>query len=121
MVAGALFEIDRSACVLTVVEVVLLVLLPPVGSFVPSEVTVALFDSTVPSATEERDLHVDGERRRTAGGEARACSCRSRSGRRRSRARDEPAVWKVVPAGSVSLTWKPPMLSDGPLLVTVSV
>ena len=41
---------------LTVVEVVLLVLLPGVGSLVPSEVTVALFESTVPCATEEATL-----------------------------------------------------------------
>ena len=33
--------------------VVLLVLLPAVGSVVPSEVTVAVFDSTVPCATDE--------------------------------------------------------------------
>ena len=34
---------------------------------------------------------------------------------------DEPDVWNVVPLGSVSETWKPPELFEGPLLVTVSV
>ena len=53
MSVGAVLAIERSASVCTVVEVVLLVLLPGVGSLVPSEVTEAVFESTLPSATEE--------------------------------------------------------------------
>ena len=36
-------------------------------------------------------------------------------------AADEPVVWNVRSLSSVSVTWKPPVLSDGPPLWTVSV
>jgi hypothetical protein len=32
-----------------------------------------------------------------------------------------PVLWNVVPVGNVSVTVNPPLLSVGPLLVTVSV
>ena len=66
------------------------------------------------------ERHVDRERLVAAGSEA------GRVGAgdvwpEAEQAADEPEVWKVRPPLSVSVTVKPPVLSDGPPLCTVSV
>ena len=116
----SVFVTETSAEVLTVVEVVFELLLPGVGSLVPSLLTAAVFESTVPLATEEATLTWTVKtcwapaasplvfEQVTACPEAEQLD-------------EEPLVWKVVPAGSASETWKPPVLLEGPLLVTVSV
>ena len=93
---------------------------PLFGSLVPSEATEAVFESTVPSATLEATLtwtvkavlppaiRPEVLLQVTFWPEA-------------EQAADEPLVWNVVPVGSASETWKPPVLSEGPLFVTVSV
>src|SRR3954447_17314550 len=106
-----------SAWASTVVEVSLLVSLPAVGSRVPFEATVALLATTVPLATELGTVTwiviV-----RLAPGTRPAVETRLRAGPVALQPLVEPVVLKTVPFGRVSLTVNPPVLSDGPLLVT---
>src|SRR5947208_7202015 len=102
----------RSALVFTVVEVVLEVLLPELGSVVPSELTLALLCSTVPSATEEATVTWMVK----LGVPPAATPLvfeQVTSWPTAEQVAEEPLDWKLVPAGSVSVVWKPPMLSEG--------
>ena len=91
------------------------------GSTVPFGATVALFVEHVPLSTVEVELHVHGERLSSRRPRGRSSFVQVTSWPAAEQRGSEPTVWKVRPAGSVSLTVKPPVLSDGPLFVTVSV
>jgi len=101
----------------TFVCVVLLVLLPGVGSVVPSEATVALFARSAPlSAVDARVTWSVNTWSACAASPVVFVQVTSWP------AAEQPApLWKVRSAGSVSATWNPPALSDGPSLWTVSV
>src|SRR5438067_347054 len=110
----------RSAAVLTVVEVVFEPLLLGVGSAVPSLVTVAEFWSTVPSGTEEATVTWTVKTLVPLAARPEVVEQVTFWPTAEQPAL-EPELEKLVPLGSVSLTWKPPTLTEGPLLVTVNV
>ena len=107
----------RSVLRTTVVSTVLLVSLPGVGSVVPSELTEPLLDSVLPAAAvlasvtwivnvllPPTDSPLVVEQVTTWPTTEHSVL--------------EPVTRKVSPAGSVSVTVKPPTWTEGPLLVT---
>src|SRR5690242_2618998 len=100
----------RSALACTVVDVVFDVLFTPFGSVVPSEVTVAEFERTVPSLTPAPTVTwiVNSAfaplARPVVFVHVTTCPTAEQP-------TVDPADWNVVPAGSVSETWNPPVLS----------
>ena len=110
----------RSARACTVVEVVLEVLLPVFPSVVPVDETAAVLLSRVPSATAAPTVTCTVNTvvalTFTVADRLQVTACPTAE-----QSVLEPVVLKVVPAGSVSVTVIPPVCTDGPLLVTVSV
>src|SRR5664280_973202 len=118
---GPLLVIARSATALIVVSTVALVLFRVFVSNASPEATLALLWRIVPAATDEATV--------TWTVKAWLAPAVRPVARRQVtswpdglvQATDEPATWNVVPLGRVSLTVKPPVLSDGPVFVTVRV
>ena len=98
----------------------MLLVLAGFGSVVPSESTARVFARTVPSDTEEATVTctVNGW---LASAARPVVFVQVTSWPDAEQSAEEPAVWNVRPAWSVSVTVKPPVLSDGPPLCTVSV
>ena len=113
-------ETVRSAWVWTVVDVVFDVLLPGVGSAVPSELTGPEFWSNVPSGTEEATVTWTVKTLVPLAARPEVVEQVTFWPTAEQPAL-EPELEKLVPLGSVSLTWNPPTLASGPLLVTVNV
>ena len=111
--------IERSALVCTVVDVALLVLLPVFGSAVPSVPTDAVFESTVPFGTDEASVTWIVIVRSPPAARPVVSTQVTSWPRRSSRPSYRPREGQA--ASSVSVMWKPPVLSDGPLLCTVTV
>ena len=110
------FVMCRWTSSVTVVETVLLVF-GPVGSVVPFEVTVALFESTTPPFTPWSSVtwtvNVQSAPRASPPVFVQVTSWPEA---------EQPApLANVSPLSSVSVTEKPPVLFDGPLLWTVIV
>src|SRR5450759_2925750 len=119
-VAGPLLVIDRSATALIVVSIVALVLFRVFVSNASPEATLAVLWRTVALATDEATVTWT-VKAWLAPAMRPVARVQVTTWRTAEQAADEPATWKVRPVSSVSLTWKPPVLSEGPMLLTVSV
>src|SRR5439155_812665 len=120
LVMPSLLEIVRSARALTVVWVVLLVLLAVLPSAVPDELTLALLTRSVPSATAAPTVTWI-VKLVVAPAASVMLRLQVTTWRAAVQSAEEPAVLNVVPVGRVSDAPTPPVWTDGPLLVTVSV
>src|SRR5437763_8323175 len=117
-VAAATLRSATSATACTRVSVVLESSLAPLGSVVPFEATVAVFARWEPSGAEE--ARVTSTVKESESPEARPVELEQlRDCPVAEHRRSDPAAWKVVPAGRASGMVNPPVLSEGPLLVTV--
>ena len=117
--AESAFVSERSADVVTVVCVMFDVLLPGV-SVVPVDATAAEFVRSVPFGVEADSVAwiVNAwealATRPVVFAQVTRCPAAEH-------AKLDPDVWNVRNGDSMSVTTNPPVLSDGPLLVTVSV